>query len=152
MRVTMTMMMTAVVVLALTGCDRPAEEITAPRVHYGQDVCAECSMIISDDRFAGAIGLRRDGRIVHLLFDDVGEMLAFDPGPNDGIRWFATDASTSAWLDAEAAVFLRSEKLMTPMGTGVGAYATRDAAERARTEYGGEILAFDAFRPARAGG
>jgi copper chaperone NosL len=146
MRVVLTLV---VVVFGLTGCDRAADEISAPTVHYGQDVCAECSMIISDDRFAGAIGLRRDGRIVHLLFDDIGEMLAFDPGPHDGIRWFATDATTSAWLDAETAVFLRGETLMTPMGTGVGAYATREAAEKARTEYGGEILAFDAFRSGR---
>ena len=36
----------------LVGCKRPAEEITAPRMHFGQDVCAKCSMIISDDRFA----------------------------------------------------------------------------------------------------
>jgi copper chaperone NosL len=127
---------------ALVGCEQQAEEITAPTVHFGQAMCAECSMIISDERFAGAIGLRRDGRVVHLLFDDVGEMLAFDPGEHEQIRWFATDATTRAWLDAETAFFLRSDQLMTPMGTGVGAYATKEAATAAQQEHGGELLSF----------
>ena len=119
-------------VLSLAGCQRLPTEITAPKVHFGQDVCAKCAMIISDERFAGAIGMRRDGRVVHLLFDDVGEMLDFAPGEYEEIRWYATDAVTREWLDAENAVFLRSDKLMTPMGTGVGAYSTREEATRRR--------------------
>ncbi|MCA9241648.1 MAG: nitrous oxide reductase accessory protein NosL [Planctomycetales bacterium] len=103
-------------------------------------------MIISDERFAGAIGLRRNGRVEHLLFDDVGEMLGFDPGEYDEIRWYATDAVTREWLDAETAVFLHSDELRTPMHTGVGVYSTRDAAVAAQQEYGGEILSFADLR------
>jgi copper chaperone NosL len=138
--------MITVAAATLAGCERPAEEITAPRMHFGQDVCAKCSMIISDERFAGAIGLRHDGRVEYLLFDDVGEMLEFSPGSHEEIRWFATDGSTREWLDAEHAVFLRSDELMTPMGTGVGAYATRDAAMKVQKEHGGELLSFGDLR------
>jgi copper chaperone NosL len=131
------------------GCERPVEEITAPTLHYGQDMCAECSMIVSDERFAGAIGVRREGRVVHLPFDDIGEMLEYDPRPYEEIRWFAKDATTRQWLDAEQAFFLRSDDLRTPMGTGVGAYETRESAEQVQAEYGGEILDFTSLRPAR---
>jgi copper chaperone NosL len=141
-----------VVLLLATGCDRGPQEIAAPTLHFGQDVCAECSMIVTDERFAGAIGLRRDGEVVHLPFDDIGEMLEYDPPPAEAIRWFATDARTREWLDAEQAHFLRSDDLRTPMGTGVGAYGTREAAEEAQAEYGGEILDFTALRPTGAEG
>ena len=134
------------VAFSLAGCSRAPTKITPPKVHFGQDVCAQCAMIISDERFAGAIGLRRNGRVEHLLFDDVGEMLGFDPGEYDEIRWYATDAVTREWLDAETAVFLHSDELRTPMHTGVGVYSTRDAAVAAQQEYGGEILSFADLR------
>ncbi len=134
--------------LPLASCERSPTEITAPRVHFGQDVCAKCAMIISDERFAGAIGMRKQGRIVYLLFDDVGEMLEFDPGDCEEIRWFATDAVTREWLDAETAVFLHSDKLVTPMGTGIGAYSTREAATRAQQDRGGTIRVFTDLRAA----
>lgn len=136
----------SLVALSLAGCGRAPTEITAPKVHFGQDVCAKCGMIISDERFAGAIGLRRNGRIEHMLFDDVGEMLEFTPGDYEEVRWFATDSVTRKWLDAETAVFLHSDDLKTPMGTGVGAYSTRDAAIAAQQECGGTIRSFADLR------
>lgn len=132
----------SLLVLTFAGCDRTPQEITTPTVHFGQDVCAKCAMIISDERFAGAIGMRKNGRVVHLLFDDVGEMLEYAPGEYEEIRWYATDAATREWLDAKTAVFLRSDSLVTPMGSGIGAYSTTAAATRAQEDHGGTILIF----------
>jgi copper chaperone NosL len=135
-----------VVVLLFSGCNQSSKEITAPSIHFGQDVCAKCAMIISDERFAGAIGLRRKGRVEHLFFDDVGEMLEYDPGQHEEIRWYATSAVSRQWLDAETAFFLHSDNLITPMGTGIGAYSTREEASRAQEEHGGTILSFADLR------
>jgi nitrous oxide reductase accessory protein NosL len=137
----------AIVVAAFAGCAQSPQEITAPKIHFGQDMCAKCSMIISDERHAGAIGIRKDGRISYLLFDDVGEMLEYDPGESDETKWFATSGITREWLDAETAVFLHSERLLTPMGTGVGAYANLEEASAVQVEFGGEFLTFQELRP-----
>lgn len=138
----------AFAICTLFGCNTKETTIEAPELHPGQDMCAKCSMIISEERFAGAIGLLKKGRVEHLLFDDIGEMLEFTPEAHEAIRWFAKDASTSEWVDAEKAVFLRSKGLTTPMGTGVSAYATQGSAEQAQSKYQGELLDFQALRPA----
>lgn len=139
---------TCLFALSIVGCHRASEEIRPPKIHFGQDVCDKCAMIISDERFAGAIGMRKDGRVVYLLFDDVGEMLEFAPTGYTEIAWYATDGMTREWLDAESSLFLRSDKLMTPMGTGVGAYSSQDDAKRVQQEYGGTIMSFTEIRTA----
>ncbi len=130
------------VALVSHGCKPQTDEIVAPVIHFGQDTCAKCSMIISDDRFAGAIGVRQNGRINYLLFDDVGEMLEFIPPDHEEMRRFVTDATTTEWLIAEEAFYLHSDELMTPMGTGVGAYATKELALTAQERFGGNVLVF----------
>ena len=131
---------------SLAGCTAEDAELRPPVMHYGEDACDICSMIISEDRFSSAITVRRGSRVSHLLFDDVGEMLAAPRPAADEMRWWSHDAGTRQWIDAETAVFLFSEKLMTPMGTGVAAYATKEAAEQARTVWPGEIVEFTEAR------
>lgn len=130
-----------------TGCERAPRPLAPPVVHYGQDMCAVCSMIVSEERFAGAVALRRGKRIEHFFFDDIGEMLAeYAPPEHEEIAWYVHDADTLAWLDASEAWYVRSEDLRTPMATGVAAYATRAAAETARETHGGTVLDFAALR------
>lgn len=133
--------MTIVALLAvLGGCERRAAPLAAPTIYYGQDICSKCSMIISEDRYAASIGIRKDGRTEYFIFDDLGEMLAFSLPPHDEVRRWVYDAGTLAVLDAEAAVYVRSPDLRTPMATGVAAYATRDDANAVAEEYDGNVM------------
>ena len=58
------------VLLTACGQDAPAGP---PTVRYGQDPCAGCGMIISDDRFAAA-WVDPAGEAAPRLFDDGGGM------------------------------------------------------------------------------
>lgn len=123
--------------------------IPPPTFYFGEDLCAECSMIISEQRFAGAIGLRKGGRVEHLLFDDIGEMFEFELPPHDAVTYFVHDLETSACIDASAALFVRSQTLRTPMGTGVAAFALEAAREATLAEYPGEKLTLAQLRRRR---
>ena len=132
--------------IPLARCTERSTTLDPPTIYYGQDVCDICSMIISEERFSSAITLQRSGRIEHMLFDDVGEMLAAPAPEADDQRWWARDAGSGAWIDARTATFLLSDALMTPMGTGVAAYGSSAAAEAARSERPGDILTFEEIR------
>ena len=43
-----------------SGCGRRSDT-GPPELHYGQDVCAACNMIVSEERFAAAVVARIDG-------------------------------------------------------------------------------------------
>ncbi|MFG0284508.1 MAG: nitrous oxide reductase accessory protein NosL [Phycisphaerales bacterium JB039] len=142
----------AVLAMALAACAERSDDLGPPTLHYGQDVCDICSMIISEDRFSSAIALRRDGRVEYLLFDDAGEMLAAPAPQADELRWWVHDADTREWIDGRTAIYLVSESLMTPMGTGVAAYATRAAAEEARITWPGKLMDFPTVRESLSAG
>lgn len=138
--------LTPALLLAPGSCGRQ-ETMGPPTIYYGQDVCDACAMIVSDERFAAALVELRDGDVATRLFDDVGELLGAEPGPAEGrVAWYVHDMQSLAWLGAQDAFYLRSEALHTPMAFHVAAFATREAAENARGEYGGDVLTFAEIR------
>lgn len=129
--------------LTLGGCGR-TELSGPPELRAGRDECAECGMLIIDDRFACALLIDRSGRREHALYDDLGCMLddQADPDPDTRVlEGFVRDHATRAWIPSGVAIVLRAdpEALHSPMGSGLAAFADQAAAERARLEYGGGI-------------
>jgi len=139
--------------LALLGsaCGRAdaSGPIPQPKFVFGEDLCDECSMIISEQRFAGAIGLRQRGRVKHLLFDDIGEMFLYEVPSHDEARYFVHDLATSRCIDAESAFYLSSKKLRTPMGTGVAAFATEAERDAALEQFPGDRVTLSELRRSR---
>jgi copper chaperone NosL len=113
---------TAVVacVLALGGCG--ADTGRPPSIRYGEDACARCRMIISDDRFAAAL-VTRDGETMR--FDDVGCLVEHEAGrpssPAAAACW-VRDSTGGGWLDARAATYVRSPEGRSPMAYGLTAF------------------------------
>ena len=145
-------------VIAFAGCSKPAPA-GPPTVHYGRDACAECGMIISDERFAAATVATVNGERRELLFDDPGEQLQYQRAHPEAkvTAAYVHDFSTKRWTDAATARYLKSDGIDTPMGTGFVAFATEGDALAARTRHGGQVLtataaadAADAPRPASA--
>jgi copper chaperone NosL len=106
-------------------------ETGPPLIRYGQDRCDVCGMIISDPRYAA--GVRRGGSTHR--FDDIGCFVkhsgaAVMTGQAAG---YVHDAGTHEWVEARAAVFVRSPAIRTPMGFGVAAYAGVEPARRAHS-------------------
>lgn len=113
----------------LGGCANKTVEIVPPEIVYGQEVCSRCGMSIDDVRFASAT-LLADG--TYLKFDDAGEMVLYHlvHDETEVLAWFVHDYNTSEWLRGEEAYFVLANNLITPMGTGVVAFATAQDAEQ----------------------
>ena len=130
--------------LTLAACDRGA--LTGPpNLRLGRDECAECGMIINEERCSSALLVERAGRREHLMYDDIGCMLDAERTARCGpvIERFVHDHESRKWVRAEAASFLAADthRLQTPMGSGLVAFETFARAEAAFAAYGGTLLA-----------
>jgi copper chaperone NosL len=118
---------TLLAALALTACGDEAKASDPPDMTVGESTCSRCHMIISDERFAS--GLTFDDEDA-LLFDDLGEMIMViqTEDPHADYIW-VHDYESKEWIDATDAWYVASHGIMAPMGSGLAAFETRDAAE-----------------------
>jgi copper chaperone NosL len=123
----------------LTGCDTEPQAI-----EYGKDECSDCKMVIADPHY-GAEYITEKGKV--FKFDDINCMLEFmgrEPARNSGKgKSLVVDFNrTNPFLNAVEAVFLKHEKLRSPMGSHLAAFASKDAAEAVNADLGpgGKIL------------
>ncbi len=127
----------------LNGCSRN-EGTAPPIVHYGEDVCALCAMIVSDERFAAAIVAPGDGERFVALYDDIGDMLVHKEAMSKaGSVMWVHDFDTNEWIKAQEAFYCAKSELVTPMASGIAAFATREAAHRVATEYSGSVVDYE---------
>lgn len=148
---------TALAVLAMLlcgGCNR-ASVSGPPEMRLGRDECGECGMLISEDRCSSAMIVEREGQRDYVLFDDIGCMLDYERESLDGaavVDRFVHDYSTRKWVRTETAVFLAapSDRLVTPMSSGMVAFATRPAAEAVLRMHGGVLADYHEITAVRA--
>jgi nitrous oxide reductase accessory protein NosL len=131
----------AAALLFVAGCGQP-EDSGPPEIHFGQDTCNACGMIIEDERYAAAIVTTAPtGLVEKHVFDDIGEMLEFTPPANSKtLHRYVRDASTKQWIDADNATLVKLHDLTTPMGSGIAAYADPQSATNATRTHGGSLL------------
>lgn len=91
--------------------------------------CASCRMSVADPRLAAQLVTPGEDP---LFFDDIGCLRDWLKGHRQprGSAAFVADHRTGAWVPAEHAVFVRSTRLRTPMGSQLLGYldtASRDA-------------------------
>lgn len=111
----------------LSACGGQEASDEPPEILYGQDVCSNCNMIISEENFASAYWTAAgEAR----RFDDMGEMLSYmSNNPEEIASTWVHGVNTAEWLRAENAWFVMNSGLMTPMGTGAVAVATETDAK-----------------------
>ena len=128
--------------ILFAACSAPAGEVQPPEIHYGEDVCEACGMLISDPKFAAA-AVEEDGTA--RKFDDIGDLLDYyDQHADAKVKaYFVHDYASEKWLRAETALFTVSLQIQTPMAHGIAAYADRAAAEAAAQKYGVQVMTFD---------
>jgi len=132
--------MIAMMLLA-TGCGQSPDTGMPPEIRYGQDLCEECGMIITEPRFAAAY-YTEEGT-AH-IFDDIGGMCMFHLQHQENVASFwVHDYETEVWIEAEQAHFVQSSELYTPMAFGVVAFSDLEQAAGLAKETGGMVLTFD---------
>jgi len=113
----------------LAACGGGGNGIQAPEIYYGQDICEECGMLISDANFAAAtLDLKGNAH----KFDDIGGMLIFHMDhPELQVRaYFVHDYHTGAWL----------------RGDGIVAFTDRATADTFAERTRGQVFKFDELR------
>jgi copper chaperone NosL len=134
--------------LLLAACGAPSVDPNVPpQIVYGEDVCAHCGMIISDERFASSIVVEKSPNVYeHLIFDDIGDMFAYVQEAGAGIQivtYFVHDFHSREWLDARQAYFVKAPAATTPMGSGFAAFAGEMEAEAQAQAWQASVLDFD---------
>ncbi len=125
--------------LALGGCGGQHPPGSPPDVVPGRDACRECFMIVSELRFAAG---RTDEDGLAEAFDDIGCMVRhYRAAGRVPERLWVADYDTGEWLDARRAFYVRGVG-ETPMGYGIVAVGTRQAADRLARGVGGAVLRF----------
>lgn len=137
------------VMLALTACSAGPTQPAAPELHFGEDICSDCGMIINDARFAASYAAEQgEGSYQTFIFDDIGDMLHHMQQNLTliGAGWWVHDYDSEEWIDATTAYYVVSEEIKTPMDHGTAAFATQAAAEALAAEVGGKVLDWDKVR------
>lgn len=136
--------------VALAGCGgNNADE--PPEMIEGRTECDECHMIIDDTRFAAAYRLP-DGE--EKTFDDIGDMLNHGQRNDelaDADIWVFDYDSRDA-IKAPDASYVVSSDVVTPMASGVVAFADAAGAEDLVAEMGGEVVGWDELQQRAADG
>jgi len=125
--------------MLMSSCSNSPESID-----YGSDACQFCKMTIMDTNY-GAELITPKGKI--FKFDAVECMINFTTRNSDqseGAALYVINYNDPHnWLSTESAMFLRSQKLPSPMGQYITAFESLEAAKVVQQQMGGEIQNFE---------
>ena len=114
-----------------------------PEIHYGEDLCSDCGMIINEPKFAAAYTHEAEpGRFESFLFDDIGDMLVHMQKnlTLKPVGWWVHDYDSEEWIDATTAYYVMSDQIKTPMFHGIVAYSSQASAQQKADEVGAKVL------------
>lgn len=113
---------------------------------YGHEPCAFCRMTITDVRY-GAQLITTKGKVYP--FDSIECMASFHQTlPPDQVKgaYVVDFEHEGAWIPAAEARYVQSDRLPSPMGRNLTAFAPGHAPEHLRATYGGAVLTWDEVR------
>lgn len=96
-------------------------------IHLGEHSCAACRMIISQENYGAQLHQR--GKPVE-LFDDYGCLLKYRPTGDSDLYVYVRSAEDGSWIPENQLSYVVSKHISSPMGYGIVAFATREAASR----------------------
>lgn len=147
-----TLAIALVTTMTLASCDEAPTD-GPPTVRLAHDLCAECNMIISDERWATATIVEGTRGPESRLFDDFSCQVRYEhTHPELAIiaRW-SHDHATLEWIPTESAVFLVSDSIVSPMGSGMAAFMSVNFAASPLNSVSAKKLTFaeawEALRP-----
>lgn len=138
-----------IALVILTACGGEPATPEPAKIRFGETICAECGMIISQPKYASSFAYEEsEGRFKSLPFDDIGDMLAYMRKHSDliPVGVWVHDYASEEWIDAESAFYVHSSAIKSPMGHGIVAFADKAAAEKFAVETAGQMLDWDHLR------
>jgi copper chaperone NosL len=131
--------LTAALAMLAAACST-ADAAGPPDINYGRDVCLQCGMIVSEQKFAAAYTLDSGEE---RSFDDLGDLILFVRAADESIdplKGWVHDYETEEWVDLANAHFVPTLSVSTPMGHSIIAFADTDRAAAFAAEVDGEVI------------
>lgn len=138
-----------IVLFILAACGDGLATPEPAKIRFGETICAECGMIISQPKYAGSFAYSEsEGRFKSLPFDDIGDMIEHMRKHPEliPVGVWVHDYNSEEWIDAETAYFVESSSIRSPMGHGIAAFADEAAAKQLAAEMDGQVLDWDHLR------
>lgn len=126
------------IVFILIGCKEKLEEIK-----YLQEECSNCQMTISDNHF-GAELITKKRKIYK--FDSIECLASYSQSINSEeilSMWVTDFANPPNMIDTKNAYYLRSDKIMSPMGLNVCAFSDSLQLKEIKRKYGGVKISWN---------
>lgn len=132
------LLLAAALALALAACRAPGPGV----IRYDTDACDHCRMTIADASFAAQL-VTTTGKVYR--FDDPGCLASFVAGARVApaevhAAWVNDHERPDTPVRVEDAVFVISDRIRTPMNSGVAAFGTRASAAALQARTGGQLL------------
>jgi copper chaperone NosL len=110
-------------------------------INYGHDLCEHCSMTIMDARYGSEV-VTRKGRI--LRFDSIECMARYSVNKKEEREeiqsvWITDYTKPGELTDANAAYYLISKELGSPMGANLTGFSSLEKAQEKHRDHGGRI-------------
>ncbi|MGL4649784.1 MAG: nitrous oxide reductase accessory protein NosL [Caldilineaceae bacterium] len=139
----------ALLLFAMAGCALGSATAAPAEIRYGEDLCADCGMIINEPRFAVSYAWEIEpNRYESVAFDDMGDLVNHLKANQERVLagiW-AHDFYSEEWIDAEAAFYVVSPDIRSPMGHGVAAFNSEAPAAELAASFGVAVLDWDHMR------
>ncbi len=125
------------IITYVSGCSKEPVPI-----HFGEDGCSYCRMIISDQRFGGEL-LTSKGKAYK--FDSIECMAAYiikDKKETENVYrlWTIDFNNPETFIDASQAWYLHSKELKSPMGANLSSFKNHDAVKSMQSTYAGKAI------------
>lgn len=127
----------ACLLIGICSCQSAAE--LTPSDITANDTCTFCKMPIEQVQYAAEF-MTKDG--FTRKFDDIGCMVqhAEKVKTSNIAAFYVMDYANKQWVKGEEAQFVQSEKIQTPMNSGLIAFKDKNAADSVASEYGGKVV------------
>lgn len=125
-----------VLMLGLSACSqKPAE------IHYGNDECVHCKMMITDNQFASQL-VTDKGKAYK--FDSIECMAVYHRMNSQQLEgaalWVSDYNNPGTWHKAEEALYVKSEVINSPMGESLLAFASDREARQHIQDKPGKLI------------
>ena len=125
--------------LSALSCS-PGEQVI--RVQYLKTECGYCKMIFQDRAFGAEMQLDNDSVLVFDATECLAAYMISNRLPPARVRkiWSVDYNRPTKLLDAREAFYIRSDRLLSPMGVNIAAFGLKAEADSAYTRIGGDRM------------
>ena len=120
---------------------RPAPRAGSEPLRYGRDACSRCRMLLAEPGFAGEM---RDARGQLTRYDDLGCLIGALREVNvETPEAWVEDHATHQLVPLLRAALVAGERIRTPMGHGIVAFADHQSASAYAALHGARVVALE---------